>query len=125
MESSKFGTLSPGRNGEPPRAASCRSCNAEIWWVKTRRDKNMPVNPDDSPHFETCPNAKEHRGHGNSGGAAPPLPPPPAASGPVWVGTVELDDSDDPEWFVVRLKPAPGESPLKVGDLVKLMRRTK
>ena len=123
METSKFGVLSPGRNGEPPRAATCRSCNATIWWVKTRRDKNMPVNPDDTSHFETCPAAKDHLGNGGQqSSGATPQPAQPA--GPVWTGVIELDDTADPEWFVVRMKRVPGTAPLKVGDAVKLMRRT-
>jgi hypothetical protein len=55
--------------------AECRSCGAAIIWVKTQKGKNMPV--DHKPeienatefdratmvcHFETCPNAEQHRG---------------------------------------------------------------
>lgn len=63
------------------KVSLCRSCDAEIVWMKTRNDKNIPVDvpPMDDPkrdeilladlfdratmktHFETCPNAKEHR----------------------------------------------------------------
>ena len=64
----------------------CRSCNAEIVWVKTANGKSMPIDaqpyedgnlalvdgmalvatePKGSPlyksHFATCPNAKQHR----------------------------------------------------------------
>ena len=59
----------------PKRQTSqCRSCGAEIFWLKTVNGKNMPVNPlevlpDDSlfdhkrhiSHFATCPSAKAHR----------------------------------------------------------------
>ena len=56
--------------------ANCRSCGAEIIWLKTKAGKNMPV---DLPHpgaieadtvfdsdrhishFARCPNADEHR----------------------------------------------------------------
>lgn len=41
--------------------SSCKSCNADIYWIKTANGKNMPVNPDGSSHFSTCPNADAHR----------------------------------------------------------------
>ena len=64
--------------------SNCRSCDAPIVWMVTKRNKNIPVdldsvtNDDDLAeaesggkvlfeygqhvcHFETCPNAKEHR----------------------------------------------------------------
>jgi hypothetical protein len=61
----------------------CRSCDAAILWFKTPNGKNLPVNDtrdlcaqplakgDQLPwdrvrkhtHFETCPNAGQHRGH--------------------------------------------------------------
>jgi hypothetical protein len=51
----------------------CRSCNAEIKWLKTRNAKNIPVDiasyngevlfdrTKHRAHFETCPNASQHR----------------------------------------------------------------
>lgn len=54
--------------------AQCRSCGAEIEWLKTKSGKSIPV--DRKPvwvqgsagpfecfrsHFETCPNADQHR----------------------------------------------------------------
>lgn len=59
----------------------CRSCQAEIVWMKTESGKNIPVNPVPSTpdrfspkytedvfdperhesHFATCPNADRHR----------------------------------------------------------------
>lgn len=119
MQSSKFGDLSRGRNGEDPRPAKCRSCDGTIWWVVTRRGKNMPVNPDDTSHFETCPKAKEHRGQGSTSGSGAQQPAP---SGPVFTGVVEAVDATDPEWFVIRVKQLPGHA-LAEGQLVKLMKR--
>lgn len=31
-------------------------CGARIWWVRTKRQRTMPVDPDtDTPHHATCP----------------------------------------------------------------------
>lgn len=43
---------------EPSR---CKGCKALIYWIKTRADKNMPVDPDGTSHFATCPNANKFR----------------------------------------------------------------
>ncbi len=62
------------------RTANCRSCDAAIVWLKTQSGANMPVDADsvdeidfeglDRPifdfkehvsHFDTCPNADDHR----------------------------------------------------------------
>lgn len=56
------------------RITRCRSCRAQIVWLKTEAGKNMPVDADtvkpedeafDSAvhisHFATCPNASQHR----------------------------------------------------------------
>lgn len=43
----------------PPRA--CRSCSATIYWIQTDKGRLMPVDPDGTSHFATCPNASEHR----------------------------------------------------------------
>lgn len=110
MESSKFGELSASRDGGPPRAAACRSCGAEMWWVVTRAGKNMPVNPDDTPHWGTCPESKDWQ-------KAKAASPPPAEA-PVWNGHVELDDTSDPGWYVIRVE----NSDLKPGDRVRLKR---
>jgi hypothetical protein len=47
----------------PPSAVqkACRSCTAPIYWIDTKAGKRMPVNPDGSSHFATCPNADAHR----------------------------------------------------------------
>lgn len=61
--------------------STCRSCGAEIMWIKTKADKNMPVNMTPTnlerrapkytetvfdperheSHFATCPKADQHR----------------------------------------------------------------
>ncbi len=58
--------------------AKCRSCDADIVWLKTKAGKNMPVDADEdavvdaeagrlfdrdehTSHFETCPDAEKHR----------------------------------------------------------------
>lgn len=56
------------------RVDLCRSCRAQIVWLKTTTGKNMPtdaasVAEDDAvfdhtrhkSHFATCPNAPQHR----------------------------------------------------------------
>lgn len=64
-----------------PGASRCKSCNAEIIWLKTKNGKDMPVDAGsvDLPltgtpptfdsaimtsHFATCPNAGQHRKKG-------------------------------------------------------------
>ena len=55
-------------------AATCRSCGAEIVWLKTAAGKNMPIDaetwePGDdefdhkrhTSHFATCPDSNQHR----------------------------------------------------------------
>jgi hypothetical protein len=42
-------------------AARCRSCEADVYWVKTKSGKNMPANADGTSHFSTCPSADQHR----------------------------------------------------------------
>jgi hypothetical protein len=52
----------------------CKSCGAQIVWMKTATGKNMPVDAESvekgdeqfdhtrhTSHFSTCPNAKQHR----------------------------------------------------------------
>lgn len=50
----------------PPGAPekTCRSCSAPIVWIVTASGKRMPVDPDGVSHFETCPNAAQHRRSG-------------------------------------------------------------
>ncbi len=64
--SGKFGDEAPAKryqNGdgewvyEVPthkKASKCRSCQAEIWWVKTKNGKNVPVDKTGICHFDTC-----------------------------------------------------------------------
>lgn len=40
----------------------CRSCNAAVFWVKTKRGKRSIYDADTGvSHFGTCPNAHQHR----------------------------------------------------------------
>lgn len=41
--------------------AACRACRATIFWIVTGLGKRMPVNPDGTSHFATCPNAADFR----------------------------------------------------------------
>lgn len=45
--------------GAPRR--SCSTCAAIIFWIITPNGKRMPVDPDGTSHFATCPDAKRHR----------------------------------------------------------------
>jgi hypothetical protein len=45
-------------------AKICSGCNAVIHWVKTAKGKWTPVNPDGSPHWSTCPKAKQFKKKG-------------------------------------------------------------
>lgn len=43
-------------------AKPCRSCKALIHWIEHPRTKSrMPLNPDGTSHFATCPEAEKHR----------------------------------------------------------------
>jgi hypothetical protein len=39
----------------------CKGCGAKIYWIKTDKGKNMPVDPDGVPHFATCPKVVQFR----------------------------------------------------------------
>lgn len=56
------------------RITRCKSCQAQIVWLKTQQGRNIPVDVDTvepadqifdrdkhKTHFETCPNADKHR----------------------------------------------------------------
>ncbi len=45
--------------GTPP--ATCRSCGAVIFWIKTAAGKSMPCDADGTSHFATCAFAAQHR----------------------------------------------------------------
>jgi hypothetical protein len=43
-------------------SAHCRKCNGRILWYKTPVNaKLMPMNPDGTTHWATCPNAKDFK----------------------------------------------------------------
>lgn len=63
------------KNQGPTKTASCRSCGADIVWLKTNTDKWMPTNPLGvekgdtifdgtrmTSHYAECPHASEWRG---------------------------------------------------------------
>lgn len=39
----------------------CKGCGAEIWWIKTKKGKNMPVTNKALPHHIDCPKAEQFR----------------------------------------------------------------
>ena len=47
----------PGQCGSGSRPG----CGAGIWWVQTKAGKAMPLNSDGTPHWATCPNAREFK----------------------------------------------------------------
>ncbi len=49
---------------------NCRSCDAEIIWEETDKGGWHPKNLDGTSHFETCPNADQHRGKGRASGGS-------------------------------------------------------
>lgn len=60
-------TLARVRNGIRTTLAAlgdpgnCRSCGSAIYWCRTKRGSRMPVDPEGTSHFATCPDADEHR----------------------------------------------------------------
>jgi hypothetical protein len=50
----------------PPGAKSsaCRGCGAFVYWIRTLTGKQMPVDPDGTSHFATCPKAAEFKNKG-------------------------------------------------------------
>tara|TARA_Y100000310_G_scaffold100468_1_gene98331 strand:- start:3671 stop:3916 length:246 start_codon:yes stop_codon:yes gene_type:complete len=40
-------------------AGKCKGCRAYIRWIFTKNGKRMPVDPDGTPHFATCPKAQQ------------------------------------------------------------------
>jgi hypothetical protein len=47
-----------------PRGTSpsiCKGCGAQIYWVRTPKNKNMPVDPDGTPHWSTCSKAADFK----------------------------------------------------------------
>lgn len=43
------------------RTSHCKGCGADITWVKTASGKMTPVDPDGTPHWSTCPKAKDFK----------------------------------------------------------------
>lgn len=41
--------------------ASCKGCGEKIVWVVTKNGKRMPLDPDGTPHWASCPAAPEFR----------------------------------------------------------------
>lgn len=39
----------------------CKGCGAVIYWILTKNKKRMPVDPDGTSHFATCPAAGKFR----------------------------------------------------------------
>lgn len=45
--------------GTPEKA--CRSCGGRMFWIVTASGRKMPLNPDGTSHFASCPDADAHR----------------------------------------------------------------
>lgn len=43
------------------RPVACRSCQALVLWVQTRRGRMAPLNADGTSHFSNCPQADRWR----------------------------------------------------------------
>ena len=48
--------IPPGSVAQP-----CRGCGDPVYWIKTKAGQNMPLNPDGTSHFATCPKANQFR----------------------------------------------------------------
>ncbi len=46
---------------EGAKPEACRSCGATIYWSETVNKKPVPVDPDGTNHFITCPDRKKWR----------------------------------------------------------------
>jgi hypothetical protein len=47
----------------------CRGCDARIYWVKTDKGRNMPIDCGGVPHWVSCPNRDQFkRGRKNEEG---------------------------------------------------------
>jgi len=43
------------------KASKCKYCKAEIFWVKSKKGKNIPVNDGGICHYDTCENKLDSR----------------------------------------------------------------
>lgn len=43
-------------SGQKP--STCKYCEQDIFWVKSKKGKNVPCNSDGVCHYETCPEKK-------------------------------------------------------------------
>ncbi len=41
--------------------AKCRGCGSEINWYRTPKGKMIPLDPELTPHWSTCPKADQFR----------------------------------------------------------------
>jgi len=46
---------------EDAQPSKCRGCGETVYWIITRNGKRMPVDPDGTSHFATCPSAERYR----------------------------------------------------------------
>ena len=44
---------------EGVRPSPCKGCSADIYWIRTKNGKWMPVDADGTPHWATCPDRKK------------------------------------------------------------------
>lgn len=45
--------------GAQPSTCKSASCKARIFWIVTPLGKSMPVDPDGTPHWSSCPDAEK------------------------------------------------------------------
>lgn len=46
---------------QPDGVGACSTCHQHILWVHTKLQRRMPLDPDGTSHFATCPQADMHR----------------------------------------------------------------
>jgi hypothetical protein len=42
-------------------SGNCRKCRARILWYRTPNDARIPINPDATTHWSSCPYAKDFK----------------------------------------------------------------
>lgn len=40
---------------------ACKGCGRKIYWIVTKNNKMMPIDPDGEPHHATCSHVEEFR----------------------------------------------------------------